>query len=110
MTRIVRDDFADGCHGLVYRPKRKEPLTDRQNAAEAGVLHDCRPPGSEVARRPFAEPPGLALDVSVLGDAPLGHRRPRVLAEAVEIGAHLHRIDEPPALSLQVIVGRTLGV
>ena len=69
---------------------RRRPAVPRRRgrcAPSAGILHDHRAAGGEVADAAVAEPAGAADDIAVLGDAELAARAAHVVAIGVGVRA-----------------------
>src|SRR6202011_2589885 len=74
MLGVVIVDVGNRFERSVQRGKGKQTVTGRDVIGAAGFLHDSGTSQCEVTGRAALEPAGAALDVAVLGDAPLGLR------------------------------------
>src|SRR6059036_3221622 len=69
--------------------------------ADAGVLYERRPSGSEKTNRPVAEPAAARFHVPAFRDTEFAARLLDVSAKAVEPAGRLVRIDQAPVMAAQ---------
>ena len=79
--------------------KAEQPLPDGKVGAEAGVLHEHRAAGREVAHGAVAEPAAVRLDVDALRDRELRAGSLHVVAELERPGDGRARVDQAPAVA-----------
>jgi hypothetical protein len=77
----------------------------KQDIAEAGILSNHRPPGSQVADAAVAEPSAAESDILVLGDGEFPPRLLNVLAIAIEVARDGQRVSQVPSVGAERLAG-----
>src|SRR5688572_29473098 len=65
VSAVIRPYLFDGFQDFVYRGKREQPSSGRQDTLESGVLSDHGPAGREIGCASIAEPTRAQPDVLV---------------------------------------------
>src|SRR5436190_813763 len=97
MPEVVAIDLLDARSGLLQRRERQQALPCRQMRLEARRLNQSGLSGSQIHRRPVAEPAGPELHDAIMGHAELSPGFPDEVSIVVEL-MQCARVGQPPAL------------
>src|SRR5688572_32853407 len=98
VERVVTCDARQPFERLLACRERRQAGARGQMRGPAGVLHEGRTAGGQVAFAAIAEPSRPARDIRVLGHAELGLRALDEIAIVPERTRDAHRVDRRPAV------------
>jgi hypothetical protein len=96
VSLVIALDGLESSQDFIHRVKGEQPLTCREDRAEAGVLSDYWPPCREVAGAAIAKPSGFQAYVRILSHCKFTARRLQI----IPVGAYRERmrVCQTPAI------------